>query len=212
MRIPFVQPVAGNRPVGAASESDELKNAGYPYVIGNTVTTDDRYCPSCSMVTNINLCYGVEKCPKGDLWDCYIKYEFSSSGKEVLSAGCKQHRACEAAKEQNYVSSATGVISRFDKCKASWVKASDLKTGATLRSLRSDMSSVCYNCWTSSKDKTTEAHWNPTYDVATSDGVLMMGEAGSSTFIRESTWSGDNDWWRTGGTISTGHVDEIFNI
>ncbi len=119
------------------------------------------------------------------------------------------------------------VISRFDKCKASLVKASDLKTGAILgRSLRSDMSSVCYNCWTSSKDKTTEAHWNPTYDVATSDGVLTMGEAGDPTFIRESTWSGDNDWWRvsfgfvkrktkyfqTGGTISTGHVDEIFNI
>ena len=100
------------------------------------------------------------------------------------------------------------VISRFDKCKASWVKASDLKTGATQRSLRSDMSSVCYNCWTSSKDKTTEAHWNPTYNVATSAGVLMMGEAGSSKSIRESTWSGDNDWWR----VSFGFVKRKTNI
>jgi hypothetical protein len=32
------------------------------------------------------------------------------SGNELLSAGCKQHRACEAAKEQNYVSSASGGI------------------------------------------------------------------------------------------------------
>ena len=81
-------------------------------------------------------------------------------------------------------------ISRFDKCKASWVRASDLRSGAALgRTLRSDMSSVCFNCWTSSISKNSASSWNPA-------GTLVMGEVGNGTPIGESSWAGNNNWWR----------------